>query len=230
MTAMRKNKLIIILFSFGLFILVYPHIAQIVNNQIQKSQVHQFKNETNLLTPENIMDKVEAARNCNEAIYKNEGGLQDPFTEGYSRNDYQQCKDAPDDGNHFASIEIPKLNLAIPILLGASENELSRGIGQVEGSSLPIGGESTHTVLAGHRGMGTKAMFRNLDALQPGDIFFIYTLEGKLEYHVYDVEVILPHETENLRINEGKDLASLITCHPYRANSHRLVVHGERKN
>src|SRR5690606_36446380 len=103
------------------------------------------------------------------------------------------------------------------------------GIGQVEGSSLPIGGESTHTVLAGHRGMGTKAMFRNLDVLRPGDTFFIYTLEGRLEYHVYDVEVILPHETENLQINEGKDLASLITYQLYRVNSHRLVVHGERK-
>lgn len=76
--------------------------------------------------------------------------------------------------------------------------------------------------------MGTKAMFRNLDVLKDGDVFFIHTLEETLVYEVYDVEVILPFETENLRIVEGKDLASLITCHPYRANSHRLVVHGER--
>lgn len=229
MNKMGKNKWIFLLFFLGLLIVIYPHIAQYVNNEIQKSQVKLFKNNTELLHPELIGDQLKAVRNCNEAIFNNEEGLQDPFTEGYNRDDYKECKDAPTDGSHFASIEIPKLNLEIPVYLGATENELSKGIGQVEGSSLPIGGESTHTVLAGHRGMGTKAMFRNLDVLQPGDTFFIYTLEGRLEYHVYDVEVILPHETENLQINEGKDLASLITCHPYRANSHRLVVHGERK-
>lgn len=228
MMMMRKNKWILLLFILGLLIIVYPHIAQFINNQLQKSQVNQFKNEAQLLTPQFIFEKLEAARKCNEAIFKNEEGLHDPFTDGYNRDDYEGCKDAPMDGNHFASIEIPKLSLEIPIYLGASENELSKGIGQVEGSSLPVGGLSTHTVLAGHRGMGTKAMFRQLDLIQPGDTFYIYTLEEKLQYEVFDVEVILPHETENLGINEGKDLASLITCHPYRANSHRLVVHGER--
>jgi|SRR5690625_2631119 len=225
---MGRNNWIILLFFTGLLIAVYPHVAQIVNNGIQKSQVQQFKQETELLPPKQVIEKVEAARSCNEAISKNEDGIHDPFTKGYNQENLEECKGSPLDGSHIASIEIPKLNLEIPIYLGATENELSKGIGQVEGSSLPVGGPSTHTVLAGHRGMGTKAMFRNLDVLKPGDTFYIYTLEEKLKYHVYDVEVILPHETENLQIMQDRDLASLVTCHPYRHNSHRLVVHGER--
>ena len=226
---MRKNKWIIGLFVLGFLIVIYPHVAQYINDKIQKSQVDQFKNETKLLTSQQIFAELEAARRCNDAIFKNEEGVHDPFTEGYNRDNYKACKEAPAPGNHFASIEIPKLSLEIPIYLGATENELSKGIGQVEGSSLPVGGPNTHTVLAGHRGMGTKAMFRNLDVLQKGDTFYIYTLEETLQYEVYNVEVILPHETENLNIREGEDLASLVTCHPFRANSHRLVVHGERK-
>lgn len=227
---MRKNKWIYALFFLGLIILVYPHIAQVVNKHIQKSQVNHFIKEAKSMPSIEITNYYDQVRKCNEAIFKNEEGFHDPFTEYYKQNAYPECQDITFDGGQFAAIEIPKLDLHIPIYLGATENELSRGIGQVEGSSLPVGGISTHTVLAGHRGMGTKAMFRNLDLLKIGDVFYIHTLEGILTYEVYDVEVILPHETDNLRIVEGKDLASLITCHPYRANSHRLVVHGERLN
>lgn len=224
---MKKNKGIVLLFIVGLIIMSYPHIAQYINNLIYKSQVEQFKNETEIMDPNKISEKITSTKKCNQAIYSNEGSLHDPFTEEYNRNTFEECKTAPN-GEHMASIEIPKLQLEIPIYLGATENELSKGIGQVEGSSLPIGGANTHTVLAGHRGMGTKAMFRNLDQLEPGDVFYIYTLDEKLEYKIYDIDVILPSETESLIITEGKDLASLITCHPYRANSHRLVVYGER--
>lgn len=226
---MRKNKRFIFVFLLGLIIVVYPHIAQYINSEIQKSQVHQFKNETKALPSEKIIEEVATAKKCNEAIYRKAAGLRDPFTEGYNHEDLEACSKLEfDKKTHFASIEIPKLNLEIPIFLGASEKELSQGIGRVEGSSLPIGGVSTHTVLAGHRGMGTKAMFRNINDLRQGDVFYIYTLEEKLHYQVYDISVILPHETESLQISEGRDLATLVTCHPYRANSHRLLVYGER--
>ncbi|AOM83852.1 class C sortase [Salisediminibacterium beveridgei] len=128
----------------------------------------------------------------------------------------------------FASIEIPKLSLKMPIYLGASRPVLAKGVGQVEGSSFPGGGPNTHTVLAGHRGMATKEMFKNLDRLRTGDVFHIYTSDGKLSYRVYDTNVILPHETSALNIQRGKDLATLLTCHPYRSNEYRLLVHGER--
>lgn len=191
-------------------------------------EVKEFKQQRTFLSEGDVMSTLRQAQACNESIYKNEEGLHDPFTEAYSYEQYDACKDMPFDGENIAAIEIPTLNLAIPIYLGATEKELSKGVGQVEGSSLPIGGKNTHTLLAGHRGMGTKPMFRHLDELQTGDQFIIHTVEDTLVYVVYDTQVILPHETENLGIHEGKDLASLITCHPYRHNSHRLVIYGER--
>lgn len=225
---MRKNKWILLLFLTGLSIFLYPYIAQQINSKIHQVEAEQFKEKTKEL-PEQVIDEtLETAQKCNDSIYKNEGDFQDPFTEGYSQFRYRDCEELLLDGDSFGAIEIPKLNLEIPIYLGATENELSRGIGQVDGSSLPIGGKSTHTVLAGHRGMGTKAMFRHLDRLTVNDVFYIHTFSGTLQYKVYDVGVILPHETESLRIVEGKDLASLITCHPYPYNSHRLVIYGER--
>lgn len=228
MGEMRKKRWIILLFTVGFVIFIYPHIAQYVNGKLQKVEAEQVKQIKHERSTEYINETVMKARKCNESIFTKEGKFQDPFTENYRQIRYEQCKEVIQEGDSFAAIEIPKLQLDIPIYLGATENELSKGIGQVDGSSLPVGGKSTHTVLAGHRGMGTKAMFRNLDDLMPEDMFYIHTLEGRLKYKVYDVEVILPHETDNLRIREGEDLASLITCHPYRANSHRLVVHGER--
>lgn len=225
---MRKNKWIALLFILGMIILIYPHISQYINHLIYQKEVQQFKSSSQTLPEKEKRKTLTAAKECNEAIFKNDEELHDPFTFDYDRNQFDDCMDSPIDGEGIAAIEIPKLNLAIPIYLGATENELSKGVGQVEGSSLPTGGMNTHTVLAGHRGMGTKAMFRNLDELQIGDRFTISTLEETLEYVVYDTNVVLPHETESLHIAEGKDLASLITCHPYRHNSHRLVVYGER--
>ncbi len=224
---MRKYKWITLLFILGFIILIYPHFSQYVNNQLYQKEVNEFKSSAQHIPEQKVTDTIETAKECNDAIYKSEEGLHDPFTFEYDRNQFESCQDSPLDGENIAALEIPKLNLAIPIYLGATENELSKGIGQVEGSSLPIGGENTHTVLAGHRGMGTRAMFRDLDELQVGDHFIIYTLEETLEYVVYDTQVVLPHETDSLQITAGKDLASLITCHPYRHNSHRLVVYGE---
>lgn len=228
MIQMRKYKWMMLSFILGLLILIYPHLSQYINNQIYQKEVQQFKRTTALLPEQEIHDTLMAAKDCNDAIYQSEEGLHDPFTFEFNRQQFDDCQDSPLDGEGIAAIEIPKLDLAIPIYLGATENELSRGVGQVEGSSLPVGGENTHTVLAGHRGMGTSEMFRNLDKLQAGDRFFIYTMEGKLEYEVYETDIVLPNETESLQIAEEKDLASLITCHPYRHNSHRLVIYGER--
>src|SRR5690606_37410216 len=102
------------------------------------------------------------------------------------------------------------------------------GIGQVEGTSLPLGGLNTHLVLAGHRGMGTKEMFRNIDKLDAGDTFYIHTMHATLTYEVYDQSIIYPHETDILEIQEGKDLVTLLTCHPYRHNYQRLLIHAKR--
>lgn len=225
---MNKNKGNILLFFLGFIILIYPHIAQIANNKIQQNVSAQFKEDIASIPEEVISREMNNIHKCNEAIYKNKEGFADPFTKEYKQERYKECQDHPNESIEFATLEIPKLQLEIPIYLGSSEEELSKGIGHVEGSSLPVGGKNTHTVLAGHRGMGTKEMFRHLDHLSEGDFFSIHTKEGELLYEVYDVSIVLPHETDVLQIKQNKDLASLLTCHPYRSNSHRLLVHGER--
>lgn len=228
---MRRDKIYIFLFLIGFGILIFPHVAQYYHHKLQQAEANEFKQTASKLSEPMISERIEKINKCNELIYENELAWKDPFTNEAIDSSYSDCKNSAKlIGDSFASLEIPKLQLEIPIYIGATENELSKGIGVVEGTSLPIGGENNHTVLAGHRGMGLKAMFRNLDELHVDDLFHIHTVAGKLTYRVYDVIVILPHETERLFIQEGRDLASLITCHPYRANSHRLVVLGERFN
>lgn len=224
---MRKKSTMIIIFFIGLIILLYPHIAQLINNQLQKSEVSDFQNTQ--LPKKNIDDLMIKSIKCNQKIYDDSEGFRDPFIS--DKEKVKQFKDCMElyNGHIFGVIEIPKLNLEIPIFLGATDEILNEGIGQVKGSSLPIGGKNTHTLLSGHRGMGTKAMFRNIDQLYPGDIFYIHNFKETLTYEVYAQRVIFPDQTESLEIEEDKDLATLITCHPYRHNYQRLLIHAKRK-
>lgn len=225
---MKGNKYILLLFVIGLLILIYPHAAQWINAYLQKDQVNDFL-ETEF-TDEEIDRLMEKAAQCNEKIYYDSEGFRDPFGDNEEKlEQFQQCLGLTDD-EMFGAIEIPKLKLVIPIYLGATDEILSKGIGQVEGSSIPVGGDSTHTVLAGHRGMGTKAMFRNVDELYDGDVFYIHTMDETLTYEVYKQRVIYPDQTDSLEIQEGEDLATLLTCHPYRHNYQRLLIHGKRKD
>lgn len=247
---MRTYKGIIALFILGLAVLLYPHAAQFVNNYLQHNEVENFQDYVASLSEDEIDDIMEQAKHCNEEIYYDADGFRDPWgddqekltafneclgvtnnsTDG-SSTDNNESKDINfADDEIFSAIEIPKLKLVIPIYLGSSEDVLSKGVGQVEGSSLPLGGDSTHTVLAGHRGMGTKAMFRNVDQLNDGDVFYIHTMNETLTYEVYKQKVIYPDETDDLEIIENKDLATLLTCHPYRHNYQRLLIQAERKN
>lgn len=225
---MKKNKVIILLFMIGLSILIYPHVAQFINDYMQKKQVHEFQVDLNEKTDEEIDDLMKKAHVCNEEVYQDSTGFRDPFEESKEKlQEFKDCLGIEEDAI-FSAIEIPKLELVIPIYLGASDENLNKGIGQVEGSSIPVGGASTHTVLAGHRGMGTKAMFRNVDELKAGDVFYIHTMSETLKYRVNSQQVIKPHEIDSLQIEENKDLATLLTCHPYRHNYERLLIHGER--
>lgn len=221
-----KKSTIIMIFLIGLSIFMYPHIAQFSNSELQKSQVSDFKRTER--SHEEIQDIITKAIKCNENIYYDRKGFRDPFIDGDVKS--QKLKECMElyDGNIFAVIEIPKLNLNIPIFLGATDEILSEGIGQIKGSSIPIGGKNTHTILSGHRGMGTKEMFRNIDKLQVGDKFYIHGKTGILKYRVIGQKVIYPDQTSALEIQEGKDIATLFTCHPYRHNYQRLLIHGER--
>ena len=128
----------------------------------------------------------------------------------------------------MATVKIPSIDVNLPIYHGTETATLDKGIGHLFGTALPVGGESTHTVLTGHTGLGTATMFDQLTSLKEGDVFYIEVPGRHLKYQVTDIRVVLPNETETLNKVEGKDLATLITCTPYGINTHRLLVTGER--
>src|SRR5699024_3146495 len=143
----------LILFAIGFAILAYPHVAQKYHTYSQKKEVNKFfASEVTEISEQKIEQISEIAKQCNESVFHHAEAFRDPFADGeQNMEQYEQCFNILDN-EMFGAIEIPKLNLKIPIYLGATDHILSKGIGQVEGSSIPIGGDSTHSVLAGHRG------------------------------------------------------------------------------
>lgn len=133
-----------------------------------------------------------------------------------------------DNATMMAWLEIPSIELRLPIYHGTGEAELSAGVGHLEDSSLPVGGESTHCALTAHSGMAGSRMFDDIRLLEPGDVFVLWTLGDPYAYEVTSSEVVLPDEVDSLRIEQGADLCTLITCTPYGVNSHRLLVHAQR--
>lgn len=125
-------------------------------------------------------------------------------------------------------IEVPKIDCSLPIYHGTDEGALQIAIGHLEGSSLPVGGKSTHCVLSGHRGLPSARLFTDLDQMEEGDVFVLNVLGRKLAYEVDQIKVVLPDEMSDLEIVQGKDLCTLVTCTPYGINTHRLLVRGHR--
>ncbi|MDD7732983.1 MAG: class C sortase [Firmicutes bacterium] len=134
----------------------------------------------------------------------------------------------PTGDNIMGTIEIPKIKVKLPIFHGVGEDALQRGAGHLEGTSLPIGGPSTHSVISAHRGLPSAVLFTDLDQMAQGDLFFLHILDQVFAYKVVDIQTVLPHQSEALAIQEGRDLCTLLTCTPYGVNSHRLLVVGER--
>lgn len=125
-------------------------------------------------------------------------------------------------------IEIPKINVHLPIYHGTGDSSLSKGVGHLLGSSLPVGGESTHSILSGHSGMASQTMFTDLEQLGIGDVFYLYVLGDVLAYQVMEINTVLPSDTSLLGIWEGEDCCTLVTCTPYGVNTHRLLITGSR--
>lgn len=140
---------------------------------------------------------------------------------------YEALLDSGEDGI-MGNLEIPKIKVYLAVYHGTREETLQKGAGHLEGSSLPVGGESTHALISAHRGLVQKKMFTNLDQLEKGDLFLLHILGDTLCYRVRDTRVVKPDEVESLEIRAGEDLVTLITCTPYGLNTHRLLVEGER--
>lgn len=230
----RKNNKLSLIFSFLIFfigasIFFYPTISDLwnkhVNNQLEVKYSEKISKE----------NTVEKDRILNKAIEYNKHNLVNMVKDVFGNNEYS--KDNlyysllnPNNDGVMGILEIPKINQKLIIWHGVGKKALENGCGHIEGTSLPVGGEGTHAVLASHSGFTNARLFTDLDKLKEDDLFYIQVLDKKLEYKVDKISVVLPSDLSQLAIEKGEDLVTLVTCTPYGVNSHRLLVRGKRVN
>ena len=223
---MNKKIIKIILFStlfIGLGILTYPFISQYWNSKVQSQVVNNYKKNIENLKEEDYTHIFEEGEIYNKELIK----LDYPFIEYKKLTNYNNIININNDGM-IGYIKIDKLKLELPIYHGTNASVLNVAVGHLEGTSLPIGGPNTHSVLAAHRGLPNKELFTNITKLELGDIFKITVLDRILTYEVDNIIVVKPNDTTHLEIEEGKDYVTLLTCTPYGLNFHRLLVRGAR--
>lgn len=226
MTIKDIIRLLVLVVAFA--VLLYPTVSSYVNEKNSSKVVSNYDAESVRLSHVEKEKMLEDARAYNKEMLSNID-LIDPFSQGEKSLDARYESLLNIDGSGMMGyIRIPKIKVEIPIYHGTSESVLQAGVGHFWGTSLPVGGESTHTVLTGHRGLPTKTLFTNMDKLVKGDVFYIKVLDETLAYKVDQILTVLPEETEALSIVPGKDYATLVTCTPYAINTHRLLVRGHR--
>ena len=223
-----KNLIMLVIFLIGAGIFFYPTISDMWN---------QYRNARLITTYETAVSDLsenEYDRLWKEAKEYNAEHPVNSLVDAFDENDkyvlshpYDEVLD-PDGDGLMGSIEIPKINVKIAIYHGLGSDILEKGAGHIEGTSLPIGGKSTHAVLAAHRGLPSAKLFTDLDQLEIGDIFYLHILGKTLAYKVDQIKTVLPSETEALDIIKGEDHVTLLTCTPYGVNTHRLLVRGIR--
>lgn len=223
---MRSHKIWMILtfgFLVGVSVLLYPAFSNYWNSKTQSRAIVNYEAVLEYLEPEDYTAIFQAAYDYNAALYETEFPLMDYVkVPGY----YETLK--LEGSSIIGYLRIDKIGVELPIYHGTSDMVLNVGVGHLEGSSLPVGGESTHSVMSAHRGLPSAKLFTDLDRLEPGDTFQITVLDQVLTYQVDQIKIVTPKEFKDLLIEEGKDYCTLFTCTPYGINTHRLLVRGIR--
>ena len=223
-----KNKLIniflILALVAGLSLLLYPTVSDYWNSLHASQAVASYDQAVKSMDEGKYDELLQRAGQYNRDLFLR--GTLFALTDE-EREDYNSQLDI-DGSGVMGYIEIPTIKVSLPIYHGTSDDVLQVAVGHLEWSSLPVGGESTHCVLSGHRGLPSAKLFTNLDQLTEGDLFVIRTLDEVLTYEVDRILIVLPSEVQALAAEEGKDLCTLVTCTPYGVNSHRMLVRGHR--
>lgn len=223
-----KKKLPIIAIGcvllLGFCVLLYPLVSDVLARMTQSITIASYQKAVENLSKEDISKLKAEAQKYNESLSGVK--LQDAFAATEKADQRAVPPLSVDDVMGY--IDIPKISVYIPIYQGSSEEVLQKGVGHLENTSLPIGGESTHTVLTGHRGLPSATLFTDLDQLIRGDVFYLHVLDETLAYKINQIKVVDPEVTEDLTIVKGKDYVTLVTCTPYGINTQRLLIRGER--
>lgn len=227
---MKKKKrnwitpFLILILLVGLSLLLYPTVSDYWNSFHQSRAIASYAEDVAKLDTVQYDDLWKAAKKYNEALAK--GDINYVLKDEQKEN-YESLLNVSGTGV-MGYIEIPSINCSLPIYHGTDEAALQIAVGHLEWTSLPTGGESTHCVLSGHRGLPSAKLFTDLDRLVEGDIFVLRVLDEVLTYEVDQILIVEPEETEDLQIEKGKDYCTLVTCTPYGINTHRLLVRGHR--
>lgn len=235
---MKKQKIIFFLFILvGLGILNYPYISQWVNQKNESQVIYTYDQAVDKLTDTERKQLLAEAAAYNQTLLQQGQELKDGFQEkdepekqeqgDKDYEEYESLLDPSGDGI-MGYLEIPAIEVFLPVYHGTKEKVLEQGAGHLFGSSLPVGGTGTHAVIAAHTGLSSRILFTDLDQLKKGDVFFLNMLGEKLAYQIDQIETVLPDRTDLLEIEKDKDYVTLVTCTPYGINSHRLLVRGER--
>ena len=217
----------IIFFLFSIGLAGYPFISNYLNSLNSKSEVVQYL-ETVENSSSSFADMKKAADEYNKGLIESGVIISDPFSDSTTENlEYENLLKF-ERTSVMVGLEIPTLDINLPVYHGTSETVLKKGVGHLSSSSLPIGGKGTHAVLTGHTGLSSQKLFTDLDKVSYNDIFFINVFNEKLAYKVDNIAVVTPDDTSLLQIDGTKDYVTLITCTPYGINTHRLLVRGVR--
>ncbi|EOU1912715.1 class C sortase [Clostridium perfringens] len=209
-------SILILITLIALGFLLYPSFSNYINNKFAVSTISDYTEKINNVEDEEVDDLI---KNINKYNY-------DLFN-GTAENELPDCLNIHE-GDVLGYIEIPSINIKLPIYYGTSVDILKKGVGVLDGTSLPVGGENTHSVLSAHTGLANQKLFTDIDKLKDGDVFYLHILKKDLAYKVNQIKVVHPDEIDELKISDEKDYVTLLTCYPYGINTERLLVRGER--
>jgi sortase A len=228
------NVLFVLLFLVGFLVLAYPTISDQWNTYRQQRLISNYELVLEEMEPEDLSGEWEAAVNYNNTFETNNiyGDVFGTDKMELEDTEYWKVLNIAGDGV-MGYLTIPKINVELSIYHGTEDDVLETGVGHLNGTKLPIGGESTHSVLSAHRGLPSAKLFTDIDQLEPGDRFYIHVLDEDLAYEVDQILPMVDKDdtetlTEALQVVEGEDLVTLFTCTPYGVNTHRLLVRGHR--
>ncbi len=221
----KKVWPLVVLFIAGFVIMMYPIISNYYYRIEANNQIMEFAENAKKLDNNEILRRIELAEAYNSVL--DPSRLADPYTDKEKEGiaEYARMLEVKE---KIGFVEIPKIDTNLPIYAGTSNEVLNKGVGHLEGTSLPIGGKSTHTVLTAHRGLPSARLFRDLDKLEKGDIFYVHNIQTVLAYEVDQILTVDPSNFDPVLVVDNEDYATLLTCTPYMINSHRLLVRGHR--
>ena len=218
-----SNILLVLIFFIGLCVLLYPTVSDYWNSKVQSRVIVDYEAMLQNMTKEDYTEVFAAADDYNRQIRQ----IAYPLMYHDQVPGYEEALNITGNGT-MGYVTIEKIKVELPIYHGTSEAVLNVAAGHVQGTSLPVGGESTHAVLSAHRGLPSAKLFTDLDKLEVGDVFTITVLDRLLTYQIDQILIVKPNEVDALYVTEGEDYCTLVTCTPYGINTHRMLVRGTR--